>query len=67
MTNTEKAKKLYNEFKNEYRFAGFNQSAFKQRLRRLATQVGQDEYDAWMYLKVIETRLEMSLSFDKRK
>jgi len=57
-TNREKAHKLYLEYRKEYHFAGFNQSAFHQRVRRLAKKVcPEKDWDAFMYLKYIETRM----------
>ncbi len=63
-TNREKARKLYIEYRQEYHVAGFNQSAFHQRVRRLAKQVSSEkDWDAFMYLKYIETRMNAIFSF----
>ena len=68
MTTTEKARQLYKEFKNDYHFAGYNKNAFQQRVRRLAHQVNSTkDWDAFMYLKFIETRLGIDLRFEPKE
>lgn len=64
-TNRERARELYLEFRREYYLAGFNQTAFNQRARRLAKKISPDnDWDAYMYMKYIETRLEIAFTFD---
>lgn len=61
---TEQARKLYQEYKSDYRFCGFNKAAFWQRVRRLAKQVNSGtNWDAFMYLTYIETREGIDLTF----
>lgn len=63
-TNREKARKLYIEYRQGYHFAGFDQSAFRRRVKRLAKQVDPEkDWDAYMYLKYVETRMNAIFSF----
>ena len=67
-TPEDKARELYREYRREYHFAGFNQRAFEQRVRRLARSLnGRSNWNAYMYLTYIATRAGWELTFKVEK